>query len=165
LLYAAFSPQNISDLSVLTAAHKAATEKLALIPGLLAQLDEHLAQERARLAELLESLPRPMRDDLTRGIRKNREAERSFTGRRFDQYRRFMILVSSRAEFLITRYGTFSLNENGELVFQSDADATEYTRQLSELDKLAAEEGALDAEIAAASERRKDALEVMIVGP
>ena len=146
------APDQVNNAVALNAASAAAGEKLDLVSRIMSQVDVLLNKEKARVAEIAKRLPESMRKNMADGFAKTRSTERAFVEQRVDVYRRLMTVMQSITEFLLARQGTYSPNENGLLIFQSQADVDEYNRLFGALQRTIADETKLDAEIASFTE-------------
>jgi len=91
---------------------------------------------------------------LASGLSRKRGAEREYVVKRVEIFSRLMNNVTALSEFLLARLGSFSPNADGMLVFQTQGDVDAYNRMITELQQTVGEQGDLEAEIAAFTERR-----------
>lgn len=148
------APDKVINAAALNAASAAATEKLDLVSRIMPQVDDLVNKEKARITEIAMRLPENMRKNLADGFAKTRSIERAFVEQRVDIYHRLMTVMQSISEFLLSRQGTYSPNENGLLIFRSQSEVDEYNRLFGMLQRTIADETKLDAEIAAFAENR-----------
>ncbi|HWK65903.1 MAG TPA: hypothetical protein VNS34_13240 [Rhizobiaceae bacterium] len=149
-----FAPEKATDRSALVTVNAVANKNLALVSDIMPKVDELLRQEQARLAEFTKRLPQDSRDGLASGLSRKRGAEREYVVKRVEIFSRLMNNVTALSEFLLARLGSFSPNADGMLVFQTQGDVDAYNRMITELQQTVGEQGDLEAEIAAFTERR-----------
>ncbi|MGI6856403.1 hypothetical protein [Mesorhizobium sp. 1B3] len=143
-----FSTKQVASRESLLAANAAAKEKRALVARIMPRVDELLGEEKRRVSDIAARLPEMTRKRIASGFMDKRATERAFVERRTNLYDRLFQSMASVTAFLLSREGTFSTNELGQLLFRDQADVDEYNRLLSSMQSQIADEAKLDSEIA-----------------
>jgi len=154
----------ISDKDAIHRAHETVNEKADLARSAMQRVDVILSTELQEAQKLASGLTRTMARNFIEGVKARHYRHRSLYQRRADLWIETLNEFAAALAFLGSRAGTYRIEENKGLIFQTAEDADLYNAHLSKLSTIVARDEQLDKEFREEEETSSKSMDSVISG-